>query len=79
MQGGPFGFKNRAFRECNFGLQIGRALEVREKSFCEVREKSFCPRRFYQTVVSTKEPIPIPRLTQIVRVKRGLRSPYICK
>ena len=71
MQGGPFGFKNRAFRECNFGLQIGWTLEV--------REKSFCPRRFYQTVVSTKEPIPIPRLTQIVRVKRGLRSPYICK
>jgi hypothetical protein len=33
----------------------------------KVREKSFCPRRFYQTVVSTKEPIPIPRLTQIVR------------
>ena len=52
MQGGPFGFKNRAFRECNFGLQIGWALEV--------REKSFCPRRFYQTVVSTKEPIPHP-------------------
>ena len=36
-----------------------------------IRDKSFCPRRFYQTVVPTKEPIAIPRLTQIVRVKGG--------